>query len=237
MFKILLLIWRRADLTRAAFRDYYEQNHAPLGVRNLPGMGDYRRSYPVWPEPAPAALGGFDVMTAVWHAGRADFDRQVAMRQSAPIKEVTDADESKFMSRRRLVLCVDERGMSPDDMAEKKRRRAHPIVSKYLRFVSYRTSMTAEDYEREIAQPSDAAMEGLVGYRRNHILFDDPYSLSVTEAGPASLRDHRLPFDVIEEFWMGGAIGPRPPKDLGAWVVRAEEFRSPGGLLHAPVAD
>lgn len=67
-YKILLFMKRRPDLSVAAFRDYYEQHHAPLCARSISGVSRYVRRY-VDPLPHPETGPGelpFDVVTELW---------------------------------------------------------------------------------------------------------------------------------------------------------------------------
>jgi hypothetical protein len=81
MFKCIALLKRKPDLSREAFIDYYETQHAPLIRRLLPGILDYRRNYVdlegafIFPDAAPI---DFDVITEIWLADRPAYDRFTA---------------------------------------------------------------------------------------------------------------------------------------------------------------
>src|SRR5262245_46715140 len=47
MIKIMLLVSRRPDVSREAFRRYYEEHHAPLAAAHLPFLVRYVRNYVV----------------------------------------------------------------------------------------------------------------------------------------------------------------------------------------------
>lgn len=60
--KVITLIPRKPGTTRAAFKDYYENNHAPLGTRYFP-FDKYVRNHLVASHPEDL---GFDVLMELW---------------------------------------------------------------------------------------------------------------------------------------------------------------------------
>lgn len=87
--KYLSLIRRRADLTAAEFRDYYEQRHAPLALQFFPPRL-YQRNYP-----ANCVQAGYDCFSEFDYAD--DFDvTRVFLSEAGP---ALARDESHFMQR------------------------------------------------------------------------------------------------------------------------------------------
>jgi hypothetical protein len=98
MKKVITLIARRKDLTRAQFKDYYEQNHAPLGTRYFP-FDKYVRNHVN--ESVPADVG-FDVLMECW----LEQEKAYAIL-TGEIVEIFDADEARFMNAPPRPVGVD----------------------------------------------------------------------------------------------------------------------------------
>jgi hypothetical protein len=94
--KTLALIARRRDISRAEFRDHYEQIHAPLAVRTLlEGTTRYVRNHlreELFGRPA------FDVVTAFWYRDVAAA-LAVMQRTETPVGEPILRDELTFMDK------------------------------------------------------------------------------------------------------------------------------------------
>ena len=113
--KSLALIKRRPDLSRDAFRDHYEDTHAPLAIATvLDGTTRYVRSHlreVLYGEPA------FDVVTAFWYADL-EAALEVGRRLESPVGEAILADELTFMDKpANRVLPVSEHPVLGDESA------------------------------------------------------------------------------------------------------------------------
>ncbi len=87
--KVVTLIPRRPDITRAAFKAYYENNHAPLGSRYFP-FEKYVRNHLVSSTPEDV---GFDVLMESW------LDRGKALASlTGETGRIFDEDEARFMN-------------------------------------------------------------------------------------------------------------------------------------------
>lgn len=114
MFKCIALLKRKSGLSRDAFIDYYEARHAPLIRRLLPGILDYRRNYVdlggafLFPGAAPI---DFDVVTEIWLADRAAYDRFTAVAAQPDIAQRIAADEENLFDRSASrMFMVEEQG-------------------------------------------------------------------------------------------------------------------------------
>jgi hypothetical protein len=97
--KLVNLVTRRADLTRAAFRDYYEKHHAPLGTQYFP-FEKYVRNHLVDSSPQEV---GFDCVMECW------LDHQKALGLlEGPAGDIFAEDEGKFMAQRAHGVEVEE---------------------------------------------------------------------------------------------------------------------------------
>jgi hypothetical protein len=87
--KVITLIPRRPDISRAEFKAYYEDKHAPLGTRYFP-FDKYVRNHLVAASPEDV---GFDVLMECW------LDRETAMASlTGEIGAIFTEDEARFMN-------------------------------------------------------------------------------------------------------------------------------------------
>jgi hypothetical protein len=87
--KVVTLIQRKPGTTRAAFKDYYEKNHAPLGTRYFP-FDKYVRNHLDSSEPADVP---FDVYMEAF------LDRTKALGLlNGDVARIFDEDEKRFMN-------------------------------------------------------------------------------------------------------------------------------------------
>lgn len=98
MKKVITLIARKEGTTRAAFKDYYEQNHAPLGTRYFP-FDKYVRNH--LNESVPADVG-FDVLMECW----LEQEKAYAIL-TGEVVAIFDADEKRFMKAPPRPVGVD----------------------------------------------------------------------------------------------------------------------------------
>jgi hypothetical protein len=105
--KTLALIARRTDLSRAEFRDHYEDVHAPLAVRTLlEGTTRYVRNHlreELFGRPA------FDVVSGFWYRDAAAAV-EILKRTETPVGEAIRQDELTFMDKpANTFFAVEER--------------------------------------------------------------------------------------------------------------------------------
>jgi hypothetical protein len=141
--KTLALIVRRPDLTRAEFRDHYEQVHAPLAVRTLlEGTTRYVRNHlreELFGRPA------FDVVSAFWYRDAAAAVA-VMRRTETPAGEAIRRDELLFMNKpANTFFGVTERLVSGAEDADA----ALAAIALVRRPVGEDAARFVEGYERE----------------------------------------------------------------------------------------
>ncbi|MBY0509435.1 MAG: EthD domain-containing protein [Rhodospirillaceae bacterium] len=114
MFKVISLLAKRGDLSKAELIAYYEAQHAPLIRKLFPWIVDYRRNFIdltgciFGPKATPL---DFDVVTEIWFADRAGYDRMLAEHAKPGVGDAIAKDESNFMdSSRTRFFIVDEKG-------------------------------------------------------------------------------------------------------------------------------
>ena len=108
MYKTLTFLKRKRGMSLEEFRAYYETHHRRIGEQVLTRARRYMRRYV-----APLADGqpeaDFDVITEVWFADRADYERQMAEINVPDIIAMIVEDEEKLFDRSHYRLMhVDE---------------------------------------------------------------------------------------------------------------------------------
>jgi uncharacterized protein (TIGR02118 family) len=101
MLKFMVVVYRRADLTREQFREHLERVHGPL-ARQLPGLKKYTRNYvAAGPSREPP---GWDAIVELY------FDDGAAMEAAwaSPQGAASDADLPNFADMTRTTWSVVE---------------------------------------------------------------------------------------------------------------------------------
>ena len=97
MLKMIALLKKRAGMSRAEFRAYYEGNHVPLILAQQgPNMLEYRRNYLTGEMINGAEDMPFDVITEFVYADRAAFDRAFARMMAPEATREREEDEAKL---------------------------------------------------------------------------------------------------------------------------------------------
>lgn len=116
MFKLVILGKRKPGMSLEAFKDYYENQHAPLTKRLYPQMKRYVRTYfePVEHEvyegdKYPSGEPPVDCITEVWFEDRAAFDGVLASMIANPDAAAELAeDEAKMFDVSTIWRLVSE---------------------------------------------------------------------------------------------------------------------------------
>jgi hypothetical protein len=103
MLKTLGFLPRRRDLTRAAFREYYEHRHAPLALSHVRVFVKYVRNHLA----DDAAAAPFDTVSEFWYEN-AEAAASLGKWLQTPAGQVLRDDEEQFMDRSRIGACVAE---------------------------------------------------------------------------------------------------------------------------------
>lgn len=101
-YKILLFMKRRPDMSVDAFRQYYENSHAPLCEKYISGMNRYVRRYvdpQPHPETGPIDELAFDVITELWFEDEAVFRATVDYITTTVMPGVIVEDEKNLFDR------------------------------------------------------------------------------------------------------------------------------------------
>lgn len=104
MLKLTFLMKRKQGMSFEAFRDYYENNHAPLASRLCPHLVRYTRTYLTGWEPLarPAQLPDpdFDCITECWYDVEGNWEERKMDLLPAEVFKQLAADEENFLDRR-----------------------------------------------------------------------------------------------------------------------------------------
>ena len=101
-YKILMFMKRRPGMTVEAFRDYYENHHAPLCEKYTRNLKRYIRRFinPLpHPETGPVDELPFDVITELWFDDEAQFKGTVDYITTSIMPDEVVEDEKKLFDR------------------------------------------------------------------------------------------------------------------------------------------
>ncbi len=109
VYKILLFMKRRPGMSVEAFRDYYENHHAPLSARHARGMRRYIRRYL---DPQRHAESGrndelpYDVITELWFDDETIFNATVDYLRNSVMPDEIVEDEKKLFDRATMRMAT-----------------------------------------------------------------------------------------------------------------------------------
>lgn len=108
MFRIFALAKRKAGLSPDEFRTIYETRHAALVAQIAPPPGAYLRHYIDFADVlnVNADDAGFDVITEMTFADRAEFERWGATLAAPGNGERIAADQADFIDMASFRICV-----------------------------------------------------------------------------------------------------------------------------------
>jgi uncharacterized protein (TIGR02118 family) len=101
-YKILLLMKRRPGMSVQAFRDYYENHHAPLAEKYSESVKRYIRRYVdphPHPETGPVDELPYDVITELWFDDEAVFKGTLDYITTTIMPDEIVEDEKKLFDR------------------------------------------------------------------------------------------------------------------------------------------
>jgi uncharacterized protein (TIGR02118 family) len=101
-YKIILFMKRRPGMSVEAFREYYENSHAPLCESYMSGVSRYVRRYidpQPHPETGPVDELPFDVITELWFEDEAVFRATLAYTTTTVMPDVIVEDERNLFDR------------------------------------------------------------------------------------------------------------------------------------------
>lgn len=109
VWKILLFMKRKPGMSMDAFRDYYENHHVPLALKNGGGLHRYFRRYLT---PLPHAESGtceelpYDVVTELWFDNEAVFKGTVEYLSTTVMSDEVVQDELNLFHRPTMRMAL-----------------------------------------------------------------------------------------------------------------------------------
>lgn len=112
MIKVITLLSRKAGMSKADFKTYYENNHRHIGEKYLKGYAShYERRY-VCPSDPDTQYGnepGFDVLMEIWFPNQPAMQTAMtALAQPVAQAEVIADEEQLFDRSKTVSFVVDE---------------------------------------------------------------------------------------------------------------------------------
>jgi uncharacterized protein (TIGR02118 family) len=108
-YKILLFMKRKSGMSVEAFRDYYENRHAPLCQKYASGVSRYIRRF-IDPQPHPETGAGddlaFDVLTELWFDDEATFKATLKYITTTIMPAEVIEDEKNLFDRTSLRIAT-----------------------------------------------------------------------------------------------------------------------------------
>jgi hypothetical protein len=112
MLKLTFLMKRKEGMSFEAFRDYYENNHAPLAAGLCPHLVKYTRTYITDCRPLARSAQlpelGFDCITECWYDVEGTWDERKMDLLPAEVFKQLAADEENFLDRRANRMVTTE---------------------------------------------------------------------------------------------------------------------------------
>ena len=108
-YKILLFMKRRPGMTFEAFKDYYENHHAPLCAKYASGISRYVRRFLTPhrnPETGATEELQFDVITELWFEDEAVFRGTVEYLATSIMPDEVVEDEKQLFDRAKTRMAT-----------------------------------------------------------------------------------------------------------------------------------
>jgi uncharacterized protein (TIGR02118 family) len=121
---MVILAKRKPGMSMEAFKDYYENKHAPLGISLGSLMRRYRRTYitPVQGEMSAFGESPFDVITETEFDSEADYHTTIQGLLKNPERvEIVSKDEENLFDRPKIrwFTAEDKESVLPQGLSEK----------------------------------------------------------------------------------------------------------------------
>jgi EthD domain len=141
MIKTLAFLTRKPGMSREAFIERYETQHAPLGVRVMPTAKRYIRRY-VKPVGEGYPVPDFDVITEAWFEDTTAYTRAMDALMKPDTAALIAEDEEQQFDRSKMHFAVVEEH-------ETQLANEHDAGDvKFLAFMARKQGMSTEDFTR-----------------------------------------------------------------------------------------
>lgn len=208
MFKQVCLLTKKPGMSTEAFKDYYENTHALIGLSMMPLALRYVRRF-VQPEIHPFSNEPmkvpFDCLMELWWNSREEFETAMAaIGEGDNFQRIYEDEENIFASHDNPVFSVEEfespmQGFEDTRVPIGQRRQCdgRQGTLKLVFLLKRKPGMSLEEfrdyYENSHRKLAEQALPNALRYVRRY---------AVPEKNPLTLEAIELPFDVIMEIWM-----------------------------------
>ncbi|WP_421937677.1 EthD domain-containing protein [Phenylobacterium sp.] len=231
MIKLVYVIVRRADMSAAAFREYWLTRHGPLVAAQAQALKlrKYVQSHP-FDDPASEAMravrgmrGPADGVTEVWWDSLEDFQSVYGTPEGAEAGRILAEDEARFIDFEKSAVFLTQEHLIFDHTGGKGPG-SDAVKATYL--LTRRDDLTqAQCHETWLKDhgPLVASFAGplsMAKYVQSHAIAPD------VNAGIQAGRNYEPPLDGITEVWVNSleemGAGGDAARDAGAALVEDE---------------
>lgn len=109
LFKVVALLKRRNDMSVEEFRDYYENQHAPLALRFIPKDKICRYFRRFVNRQVDVVTGevqepSYDSISEFWFASRQAYEEAMREMAKPEVQAVMDKDEAQLFDRSKMII-------------------------------------------------------------------------------------------------------------------------------------
>lgn len=215
MVKMIFLLTKKPGMTRDAFIERYETQHAPYALKLVPYMAEYRRTY--LPEEGMLAVAHagpaadrpqFDVVMELWFNDQSALDEMFSDVANTNKGQLIAEDEMDQFDRKKMMMMVVDEYVTPADRLMPKPDGVDRPAVKMVCFVRRHPSLSREEFiERYETVHAELAMKILTDdqgrcvfgeYRRSF-----PQPDTMTQFGEEGAPAWGYQFDGMTEigFW------------------------------------
>jgi uncharacterized protein (TIGR02118 family) len=116
MIKFVVMLKKKAGMTRSEFIEYYENHHAKLVKENIPSLREYRRNYVqqesvfISGTDSPTSSAEFDVVSELWFDDMVGYQAMNTAMADPAIGQLLNGDaENLFDGSYTVAFLVDEK--------------------------------------------------------------------------------------------------------------------------------
>lgn len=121
VYKILLFMKRRPNMSKEEFRDYYENHHVPLALKYASGLKQYLRRY-LDPQPRLETGDGedlgYDVVTELWFDDEKIFKGTLKYFATATMPDDVTEDEKQLFDRDSIRIATAVEYVTKPDLVD-----------------------------------------------------------------------------------------------------------------------
>lgn len=227
MVDLAVLMTRRSDLSLAQFRDYYENHHAPMGIRYF-AFEKYVRNYVIGTTPGNIAIDC--VMTCTVNRSKSN-----ATMAASDVDQMFREDEARFMTTRGEGVDPTGKSFAGDTL------RAVSVARIEQHVMGEAEHVDTAGTQKQMLLVSNGGQLDDAEYLRRLVEWSDRVATSAAfvrvtiDAITPGQEDVHFPAETLITAWLGTITNPEwgnPPAGvkLGA-VLQVEAYETSPALL------